>query len=161
MNSAPHTGQVRIVDFSETKVAVLEHHGDPRLIGDSVSRFIQWRKQNHLPPHLCATFNIAYNNPKKVAPEDFRCDLCAATDRVVADNEFGVVGKTIPDGRCAVLRHIGTDDTLGETVRHLVAEWLPRSGEVRRDFPLFFQRVAFYPFVPEDEAVTDVFLPIV
>jgi AraC family transcriptional regulator len=33
-------------------------------------------------------------------------------------------------------------------------------GEALRDFPVFFQRVIFFPDVPEHEAVTDVFLPL-
>jgi AraC family transcriptional regulator len=158
---AIHQGeQVRIVDFAETKVAAFEHRGDPRLIGNSVRSFIAWRKQNHLPPKVSATFNIVYNNPAEVAPEDYRLDICAATGREVADTPFGVTCKTIPGGRCAVLRHVGSNDTLGETVRYLYAEWLPHSGEELRDFPLYFQRILFFPDVPENETVTDVFLPL-
>ena len=36
----------------------------------------------------------------------------------------------------------------------------PASGEEPRDFPLYFQRVSFFPDVPEHEAITDVFLPL-
>ncbi len=151
---------VQVVDFPETKTAVLEHHGDPKLIGESVQRFIEFRKQHHLHPSTHATFNIAYNSPTETVPEDFRIDLCVSTDELITDNEFGVIGKVIPGGRCAVLRHIGSDDTLGETVRQLCAEWFPRSGENRRDFPLFFQRVKFPPEVPEDETILDVYLPL-
>ena len=68
--------------------------------------------------------------------------------------------KTIAGGRCAVLRHLGSDDMLGESVRYLYSEWLPRSGEELRDSPLFFQRVHFFPDVPEHEAITDIFLPL-
>jgi AraC family transcriptional regulator len=78
----------------------------------------------------------------------------------VTPNAFGVVSKTIPGGRCAVLRHVGSDDNLAATVRYLYAEWLPQSGEEPRDFPLFLQRVRFFPDVPEHEAATDVFLPL-
>jgi hypothetical protein len=38
--------QVDIINFPETKVAVLEHHGDPALIDRSVQQFIAWRQQN-------------------------------------------------------------------------------------------------------------------
>jgi len=151
---------VKIVPFKETKVAVPEHHGNPQLIGDSVRKFIEWRKLNHLSPRVSATFNIAYNNPEEVAPEDYRLDLCAAVGQDMADNEFGIVCKTIPGGRCAVLRHIGSDDTLGQTLRYLYADWLPQSGEELRDFPLYFQRVQFFPDVPEDESILDSFLPL-
>jgi AraC family transcriptional regulator len=151
---------VKVVVFAETRVAVLEHRGDPKLIGDSVRKFISWRKQNNLPPRVSATFNILYDNPAETPPEDFRLDLCAATDRAVAENPFGIVEKTIPGGRCAVLRHVGSDDTLGQTLSYLYSTWLPMSGEEPRDFPLYLQRVHFFPDVPEHEAVLDVFLPL-
>ncbi|WP_408605894.1 hypothetical protein [Mastigocladopsis repens] len=38
--------------------------------------------------------------------------------------------------------------------------WLPLSGEEPRDFPLYLQRVSFFPDVPEYEAITDIFLPL-
>lgn len=151
---------VDIVDFPETRVAVLEHRGDPRLVEDSVRKFIAWRKQNKLPPHVSKTFNVFYHDPAETPPEQYRMDLCAATDRAVADNAFGVIAKTIPGGRCAVLRHVGSDDTLGASIAYLYATWLPSSGEEPRDFPPFAQRVRFFPDVPEHEAVIDLFLPI-
>ena len=154
-----HLGSVKTIHFDETRVAALEHRGDPDQIGDSIRRFIEWRKQNRLPPKLSATFNIIYGSPE-TPPEDLRMDLCAATTRPILPNDFGVVEKLIPAGRCAVLRHHGSDDTLPATVHYLYATWLPASGEDPRDFPLYFQRVSFFPDVPENEAVTDVFLPL-
>ena len=152
--------QVKVISFKDTKVAVFEHRGDPKLIGNSLRKFIEWRKQNNLPPRVSATFNIVYDDPLEADPDDYRIDLCAATERDVADNPFGVVGKIILGGRCAVLRHIGPDDNLREAVTYLYSEWLPQSGEKLRDFPLYFQRVSLFPDVPEHEAVTDVFLPL-
>lgn len=152
--------QVQIVDFKPTQVAALEHRGDPRQIGGSIRKFIAWRQENRLPPRSSATFNVVYDDEAAVAPHEFRFDLCAATTREVTDNPYGVVSKTIPGGRCAVLRHVGSDDTLRDTVTYLYAEWLPASGQEPRDFPLFFERVEFYPDVPEHEAITDVYLPL-
>jgi len=152
--------QVQIVDFQATQVAALEHRGDPRQIGGSIRKFIAWRQENRLPPRSSATFNVVYDDEAVVAPQEFRFDLCAATSREVVDNPYGVVSKTIPGGRCAVLRHVGSDDTLRDAVTYLYAEWLPASGEEPRDFPLFFERVDFYPDVPEHEAITDVYLPL-
>lgn len=160
MTTQHHADDVQIVCFSDTPVAVLEHRGDPKLIGNSIRTFIEWRKQNRLPPKDSATFNIVYDDPDRVEPAMYRFGLCAATPREVAPNDFGVVGKIIPGGRCAVLRHIGSDDTLAATVRYLYAEWLPNSGEEIRDFPIYLQRVKFFPDVPEHEAVIDVFLPL-
>lgn len=160
MKPARKIEQVKIVNVSETRVAVLEHRGDPQLIGDSIRTFIDWRRQNRLSPKVSATFNILYDNPAEVEPEDYRLDLCATVDGEVAANEYGVIGKTIPGGRRAVVRHIGPDDALGETISYLYAEWLPQSGEEPGDFPVYLQRVSFFPDVPETEAVTDIFLPL-
>lgn len=152
--------QVRIVHFDDTRVAVFEHRGDPKLIGNSIRKFIEWRKQNQLPPKASATFNILYDNPAETDPDDYRFGLCAATEREIAADASGVVARIIPGGRCAVLRHTGSDDTLAETIAYLYSEWLPQSGEELRDFPLYLQRVSFFPDVPEHEAVSEVFLPL-
>jgi AraC family transcriptional regulator len=152
--------EVRIVDFTATRVATLEHRGDPAGLDDSVHKFVAWRRQNGLPPSASATFNILYDKLPASDPGDFRFDLCAATDREIAANDFGVVAKIIPGGKCAVLRHVGAEAGLGETLYCLFAQWLPDSGAELRDFPVFFQRVSFFPEVPANEAVTDVFLPL-
>ncbi len=149
------------IDFPETSVATLEHHGDPALIGDSIRRFIEWRKQNALPPRVSATFNIFYDDPTTTPPADYRLDICAVTQRDVAPNAAGVVQKSIPAGRCAVLRHKGSDDTLGAALDWLYREWLPASGEEPRDYPPYLQRISFFPDVPEHEAVVDIFIPLV
>lgn len=160
MPSQPQAHDVRVMDVAAIPLAVLEHRGDPRLIGDSIRTFIEWRKQNHLPPSKNATFNLLYDDPNEVEPADYRFDLCVATHQEIGDNPFGIVRKTIPAGRCAVLRHIGSDDTLGQSIAYLYAEWLPQSGEEPRSFPLYLQRVRFFPDVPEHEAIVDIFLPI-
>jgi AraC family transcriptional regulator len=152
--------QVSIIHFTPTRVATLEHRGDPKLLGTSVRNFIAWRKQNNLPPKLSATFNIVYDTPMDANHDDYHFDLCAVTDTDVAPNPFGIISKMIPGGRCAVLRHLGSDDHLGDTVTYLYTQWLPNSGAELRDFPMFFQRVSFPPEVLEQDAITDVFLPL-
>jgi len=160
MTTSPTLADVSTIDFKATAVAVLEHRGAPALLGDSIRKFIEWRKHNALPPRSSATFNILYDDPTHVAPSDYRFDLCAATARPVAPNPQGVVSKTIPEGRCAVLRLTGSDDRLETAIRFLYSQWLPQSGEELRDFPLFLQRVKFFPDVAEHEAVLDIFLPL-
>jgi AraC family transcriptional regulator len=152
--------RVEIVTFPETKIGVLEHRGDHRRIGDTIRRFIEWRRANHLHPSTSATFNLLYGDPDTTPPDEFRLDLCAAVKADVAPNEQGVVGRTIPAGRCARVRHVGSEDGFPATFEWLYKEWLPASGEEPRDFPLFLQRVKSFPDVPEHEAVTDVYLPL-
>jgi AraC family transcriptional regulator len=160
MTEQPSDERVAIVEFPATQVAVLEHRGDPALIGDTIRRFIAWRREVGLPPRLSATFNILYDDPVETPPEAFRLDLCAATERDLPLEAAGLVIRILPGGRCARLRHIGPEEGLGRAIRYLYADWLPRSGQQLRDFPLFCQRVRFFPDVPEAEATTDIFLPL-
>src|SRR5690606_14651884 len=90
----------------------------------------------------------------------FRFDICGAVKTDVPDNPQGVIGKTIPGGRCALIRHHGSTDTINDTVRPLYAQWLPSSGEQLRDFPCFFHYIERMPKVAEHEQITDVYLPL-
>ncbi|WP_255988902.1 AraC family transcriptional regulator [Chitinolyticbacter albus] len=161
MTQTPVADQVHIVDFPATPVAVLAHRGDPTRLADSIRAFIAWRRSVGLPPAKSTTFNVLRSGPPgEVLPADFAIDLCAATVEPIAPNPAGVVAGLIPAGRCAVLRHVGSDDALEALARWLYVQWLPASGEALRDFPLFVERVRFFPDVPEREAVTDLFLPL-
>lgn len=154
------TPQVRIVNFPATRVGLLEHRGNPLRLGESIRRFIEFRRAHRLAPRTHATFNLVHDDPDETPPEDFRFGLCVAMDDPVPQNDAGVREFVIPAGRCAVLRHQGSDDQLGRSIRHLYAHWLPASGADPRDFPLFLQRVAFFPDVPDAEAITDIHLPL-
>lgn len=159
----PHAIQladVRIVTVPDLRIALLDHVGPPERLGDSIRRFIVWRRANRLPPAVSATYNILYDDPDDTPSAEFRFGLAAATDRDIAANAEGVVAGKIPGGRCALLRHVGSEAALGPTIRFLFAEWLPQSGETLRDLPPYLQRIAFFPDVPEHQAVTDIFLPL-
>ena len=151
---------VRIVDFPETRVALLTHRGDPARMGDTVRTFIAWRRATGLHPSKSRTFNLLHNDPDTVPPEGFRMDVAASTDAPIAENAAGVAEDRIPAGRCAMVRMTGSSDNLAPAVHFLYAEWLPRSGEELRDYPIFAERVRFFLDVPENEAVTDIFLPL-
>lgn len=153
--------QVNIVHFPETNIAALEHRGDPARIGDTIRTFVRWRKQRKLSPKVSRTFNIFYVDAEDTPPEQFRMDVCVSmTTDTIDPNDVGVVAKVIPAGRCAKLRHVGSDETLDAAIGFLYAQWLPQSGEELRDFPLFLERLAFFPDVPEHEAVVEIYLPL-
>ena len=153
------TYDVTIRDFPNTPVAYLSHDGDMASIGDSIRRFIAWRRANRLPPSDAATLNVFHDDPHDAQSGPVRIDLCVATDRAfpVAD---GMTMGLIPGGRCAVIRITGRADDLEAPALHLYRDWLPISGEELRDFPLFCQRVRFAPEVAEHDAITDLFLPL-
>jgi AraC family transcriptional regulator len=153
--------EVKISNFKQTKIAVLEHRGAMTLVNDSVKIFIDWRKSSGLSPvKTSQSFGIVYDNPDTTPPDDFRFDICGSVLQDVPANPQGIINKTIPEGRCAVVRHLGAHDRLGENIYYLYREWLPGSGEELRDFPLFFHYLNLMPDTPEHELVTDIYLPL-
>ncbi|AJP73008.1 AraC family transcriptional regulator [Sphingomonas hengshuiensis] len=151
---------VTLIHFPETRIAVMEHRGDPALIGDTLRRFIDWRRRTGLAPSRSATFNLFHTDPEQGAAEDHRLGLGATVNAGFVSDQADVTVETIPAGRCAVLRVTGPDAALRPAADWLYREWLPVSGEELRDFPFFGQRIRFFPDVPEQEAVIDLFLPL-
>lgn len=155
------TMETEIVNFPETRVAALEHCGDPSTVMRSVSRFIEFRKTTGISPyHSSETYGLAYDDPDTTAPEDYRFDICGSIEGPLPENDFGVVEKVIPAGRCAVARHVGSRDNIGETVYAIFRDWLPESGEELRDFPVFFHNVRTAPPAQAHDQITDVYVPL-
>jgi len=150
---------VRIVDFAEIRVAVLEHRGSPALEHESVRRLVAWRIENRMTPDKHRTFGVHYNDPRTTPPEQYRADFCIEVGDPIAPNPYGIVNKIIPAGRCAVVRHLGSRDEI-TAAPWLYEQWLPRSGETLRDFPLFFHYVNVGPDVQQQNMITDVYLPL-
>lgn len=151
---------VVIRDVPSMQVAIMEHRGDPAALGATIQRFIAWRKFAGLHPRTNPTFNVWRSERRPASPADYSVDLCVGTDKPIeANGEQISVGK-IPGGRCAVLRVIGHTDNLEVPALYLYREWLPSSGEEARDFPLYCQRLAFFPEVAEHEAIAELFLPL-
>lgn len=151
--------QVDIIEFPETLVAALEHHGPESQTYQSSMKFIEWRQANGVSPDKGKTYGIHYTDPRNTFPEDFRLDICVSVDREIGENPQGVVNKTIPAVRCAVARHLGSRDNV-TAAEYLVYEWLPQSGEALGDFPIFFHYVNVGPNVKEQDMITDVYLPL-
>jgi AraC family transcriptional regulator len=151
---------IEIVDFPETKIAVVEHCGTPEKEYESVKQLVAWRMANKLPPSdLHKSYGIHYNDPSQVRSSEYRVDLCVLVLQDVSANAFGVVNKTIPALRCAKVRHLGSRENV-TAARYLYEEWLANSGEQLADFPVFFHYVNVGPNAQEAEMITDVYLPL-
>lgn len=59
---------IEIVNFPETKIAVVEHFGAPEKEYESVKKLVAWRMANNLPPSdLHKSYGIHYNDPNHVS----------------------------------------------------------------------------------------------
>jgi AraC family transcriptional regulator len=151
---------VQIVTFPETPVAAIEHRGPPALEHDTVRKLVAWKiEHGFLDPARYRSYGVHYTDPRTTAPADHRVDFCLSFEGDVPPNPYGIVGKTIPGGRCALARHLGSRAHNAAAV-YLWEAWLPQSGESPGDFPFFFHYVNVGPNVREEDMVTDVYLPL-
>jgi AraC family transcriptional regulator len=130
------------------------------MIGATIQRFIAWRRAAGLHPKNSPTFNVWHSERRPTPPADYHMDLCVGTDQPIAADGDEIKAGEIPGGRCAVLRVVGYTDNLEPAALYLYRNWLPASGEETRDFPIYCQRLSFFPEVAEHEAVAEVFLPL-
>jgi AraC family transcriptional regulator len=150
---------VRIVTAPTRHIALLMHRGAPALLGESLRRFIAWRRAHALPPSRSATFNLIFEDPLDVAPDDWRFGLACECPADVEPGA-GLAAAELEGGRYAVLRVSGGDAELTAALDLLYGDWLPLSGETPREHPLWLERLSFYPDVPETQALSEIWLPL-
>ncbi len=151
---------VEIVAFPRTKVAAIEHRGSPAHEHETARKLIAWKlEQRLLDPSRHRSYGIHYTDPRSTPPEDHRVDFCLSIEDDVAPNALGIVTKFIPANRCARARDVGSRHD-NKAVVFLYRDWLPGSGEVQGDFPVFFHYVNVGPNVAAHEMITDVYLPL-
>ncbi len=152
---------VDIVNFETTKVALIEHLGSPERVLETAAKFIAWRKETGLSPVKTSnTYGIPYSDPKTTDPEKFRWDICGTIDGDIPPNDYGTKSGIIPGGRCAVIRHLGSYDSVDKGIYAVYREWLPESGEEIRDYPCFFHYVNLIHEVDECDLITDIYFPL-
>lgn len=161
MNTPPFSAkQVNVQHFPATTIAEWVHQGHPNLVMKTVKSFIDWRKQEKLPPSTYRTFNLLYDDPATTPEEDYRFGVACEVPQEKAVEHSKIKKTVIPEGLCATVRLIGDDSQIGAYIHELYASWLPDTLFALRDFPIFIERVRFYPEVGAADAITDIYLPI-
>jgi AraC family transcriptional regulator len=151
--------QVRIVTFPQTRVAFITHDGPSDKENEIALKLVAWKRENGLTDQFkYRQYGLHY--PAGAASGSSRVDFCLSIDRDVGANAYGIKEKTIPALRCALARDIGSRMN-NRAAPYLVQEWLPTSGERRSDFPLIFHYVNVGPNVKDEDAITDVYMPLV
>lgn len=153
------TMNVEIKNMNARRLAVLEHRGDPRMVGESVNKLINWAKAQpiNLKPKPGEAFGFGYDDPKLTPVDEFRFDLgITIPEQLKLEGE--IIEKRLPAGRYAVAVHKGSHDNMGDTVYAMYRDWLPQSGEDLADLPCIFCYLNFEHEVAETELLTECWL---
>jgi len=153
---------ITIKKLPARRLAVLEHRGAPEKVGESVNKLIAWAKAQpiNLKPKPGEAFGFGYDDPKAVAPENFRFDLALTVppDFKFDNTDNTVIERTLPAGRYAVVMHKGSRNNLSETIYGVYEDWLPHSNEQLGDLPCIFCYYNFDNEVPETELLTEIWV---
>ena len=151
---------VRVVTFPKTLVASISHRGRPQTEHETVRKLVAWKLENSiLDPAKHRHYGLHYTDPRSVDPEHHRVDFCLSIEGDIAENTYGIEGKTIPQMRCAYARDIGSRLN-NQAARYLYEQWLPSSEESLSGYPIIFHYVNVGPSVRDKEAITDVYMPL-
>jgi AraC family transcriptional regulator len=153
------TMNVTIKNINARRLAVIEHRGGPKKIGDSVYKLVSWAKAQpmNLKPKAGEAFAYAYDDPKTTPADDFRFDLGITVPEGLKLKE-PIIEKRLPAGRYAIAMHKGSRDNIGDTVYGLYRDWLPKSNEELGDLPCIFCYYNFDHEVAETEQLTECWL---
>lgn len=152
--------EVRIVTFPETKVASITHLGSPETEHVTVRKLVAWKLEHRLvDPVKHRHYGLHYTDTGSVEPQEHRVDFCLSIDGDVADNSQGIMLKTIPSMRCACARDVGSRLN-NRAAAYLYETWLTASGEELSGYPIIFHYVNVGPNVKDEEAITDVYMPL-
>jgi AraC family transcriptional regulator len=150
---------ITIKELPAKRVAVMEHHGDPMRLSDTLDKLITWAKAQpiNLKPKAGEAFGFGYHDPREVKPEEFRFDLALSVPQDFKLNDQ-VTERTLPAGRYAVTMHKGSRDNIGDTIYSIYRDWLPQSGEELGDLPCIFCYYNFDYEVAETESLTEIWV---
>ncbi|WP_151193402.1 GyrI-like domain-containing protein [Cysteiniphilum sp. JM-1] len=150
---------VEIKEMKARRLAVVEHRGDPKLMGASVNQLVTWAKAQtmDLKPKPGEAFGFAYHDPKTTPITEFRFDLgITVPQHLKIDKD--VVEKYLPAGRYATALHKGSRDNIDQLIYALYRDWLPNSGEELADLPCIFCYYNFDHEVADTELLTECWL---
>lgn len=143
---------VQVVDLPGIELFAMSHCGDPRKLGDTLRRFIAWRREHGLHPRNSRTFNL-FHTPPDEPVDTFRMDIAVEvpTHRDIDPASSDVFRTRIPPMRAVVIAHVGPDSRMAAAFEWLYREWLPDRGEEPDDFPPWLERLDLGPDVPESQ----------
>lgn len=153
--------QVDIVDFPETRVAVIEHRGGAMLEHQTVRKLVAFKLEQGLTdPDLYRHFGLHYlDDPDG---RDSRVDFCLSIDALAGElpeNKEGIREGRIQASRCAHARDVGSRND-NRAARFLFDTWLPSGDEQPSGLPMIFHYVNVGPGVQPADMITDVYLPL-
>jgi AraC family transcriptional regulator len=154
---------VTIRDSQPVRLAAFRHQGHYLEIGPVFERLFAWAGPRGLMGPTTRGIGIYYSDTASAPPAEWRSDACisVAADVMPPDDADGPRLIDLAGGRHAVLRHKGPYAELHHAYAWLFGQWLPGSGEVPADRPVFEEYLNNPRDLPPEDWLTEINLPLV
>ncbi len=151
--------KVIIKHLPSVQVACVRHTGPYDLCGqawDTIGQLLG--ATGHIGPGA-QMLGISYDDPENTPPAEIRYDAA-----ITVSDDFtapaGITLRRLAGGDYAVFTHEGPYNEVSRAYRHLMGEWLPRSGRELADTPCFETYLNDPDNTPPAELLTDVHIPL-
>jgi len=150
---------VEIRDTPALRLATLRHVGPYNRISEAFARLGTLVNDGELPRSADAMLAVFYDDPETTPALELRSDAALAIPEGV-QIPAGLEEQRLPAGRCAVHRHVGPYEELGDVWARLMGEWLPQSGHRVKDAPAYEIYRNTPADVPKQQLVTELCVPL-
>jgi len=150
---------ITIETFPGTILAALPHHGSYQEIGPVFTRAFMLAASRGVAGQETAGFGVYFDDPEQVPVDQLR-SLAGVSVAPDADLGEELVRFEIPACRCAILTYTGPYNEMNKAYNWMFSEWLPGSGAVPADFPMFEQYVNDPRTTPPAQLQTRICMPV-
>ncbi|MCP4393767.1 MAG: hypothetical protein GY804_05810 [Alphaproteobacteria bacterium] len=150
---------IEIVQFSKTDVACVRHTGPYEECKPAWDELCKWAGAKGLFGPDTTFLGICHDNPEITEPSKIRYDACISVNSVITP-EKGIDVKTIESGKYVKAVHIGACKDIKNTYMHVCMEWIPNNGLEIRPNPCVEIYKSDYETTPEDEMITEIYVPV-
>ncbi|RBL83118.1 AraC family transcriptional regulator [Streptomyces cavourensis] len=150
---------ITIETFPGAVLAALRHRGSYQEIGPVFTRAFMLAGSRGLAMPESIGFGVYLDDPEQVPVSQLRslAGMSVAPDADLGDE---LERFEIPAGRCAILTYTGPYNEMDKPYNWMFSQWLPGSGEVPADFPMFEQYLNDPRTTPPAQLQTRICMPL-
>jgi len=152
--------RVEVRQVEPFKIVVLRRRGAFGELDGGFGRLFDWALRAGIAERLERLIGIPLADHRDVAPREHLFDCAMSFGDTLPTPPAGLALRQLGGGAHAVLRHVGPYEGIEDAVDRLLAEWLPQSGHVPREAPLFHHYLDDPEQVPAAILRADIHLPL-
>jgi AraC family transcriptional regulator len=151
--------EVKLLEVKPMLGVSVEHRGSYLMIGRAFNKLYRWAQARNTTSDISQVIGIYDDDPFAIPEKQLHSRACLMFEQPVK-LEPPLSRVEIAGGLCAVLRHQGPYADMRLTYQWLYGQWLPQSGYLVADAPVF----EVYLNHPRDtmpaDLLVDIYLPL-